>query len=467
MENGRLRDTLLELHHGGRSGVLRIEKGPQKRQLALRGGLLVFAESNLPEEHLVRVLVRLDLLPRAKVKEAAALMKGGKTSEEAALALNGSNEQHLEKGRMEQALCILAAAWGWNECDIRFFPGEGLIRSRVDLRLSLPDSIALSVRRAVSVRLFHAPPDFARRIFRRSRDSEAKIPIFPLDAAESLACSLLQEPAGGAAVLARLPSTETGPSDILLRLCLLGLIEAEEPARSGGTPDTDSSAGSLDALLQRFAAASLYEILSISPDAGPEEIQTAYHGLARQYHPDHFQSREHSPESRERAEQVFTCINRAYVTLKDPAARAEYDQTRLLQESKVEAELKARAAAPSDDARTARALFNDGRALLEQGEIEKAIERLKGCVWLNPEEAAYHHYLGMAEAEVPRLRKSAEQHFLKALELKSTATASRLELAKLYVNSGLVRKAEAQLRELLEWDPEHREAQRLLSELNP
>jgi tetratricopeptide (TPR) repeat protein len=142
-----------------------------------------------------------------------------------------------------------------------------------------------------------------------------------------------------------------------------------------------------------------------------------------------------------------------------------YDEKRLISESKVEAGLKARAAQQSEDERTAEALFHDGRALLAKGEFEIAVDRLKGCVWLDPEKAAYHHFLGVAESEIPKLRKSAEQHFLKAIELNQTATASRLELAKLYIKVELWRKAEQQLQELMRWDPDNHEVQRLFTEL--
>jgi predicted Zn-dependent protease len=45
-------------------------------------------------------------------------------------------------------------------------------------------------------------------------------------------------------------------------------------------------------------------------------------------------------------------------------------------------------------------------------------------------------------------------------------TASRLELAKLYIKVDLCRKAELQLQELMRWDPENSEVQKLLTELN-
>ncbi len=90
---------------------------------------------------------------------------------------------------------------------------------------------------------------------------------------------------------------------------------------------------------------------------------------------------------------------------------------------------------------------------------------MKACVWLAPEKAKFNHYLGVAESEIPKLRKSAEQHLLKALELDNTSMASRLELARLYIKVMLRRKAEAQLQELMRWDPHNREVQKLADEI--
>jgi curved DNA-binding protein CbpA len=292
---------------------------------------------------------------------------------------------------------------------------------------------------------------------------------FPLNNSESYVYSLLHEPVHASEVLALLPATEAKPGEILLRLFLLGMVEIQKPADpagiAGAAMESSSVVQLLDDMLTKFEAASLYEVLSVLPEATQQEIQAAYHQMAKQCHPDRFQSHEFSAEARDKAEQVFTCINRAYIALKDPVSRADYNEKRLIRESKVEAGLKARAAKQSEDEKTAEALFRDGRALLAKGDFEKAVERLKGCVWLDPEKAVYHHFLGMAESEMPKLRKSAEQHFLKAIEFNKMTTASRLELAKLYIKVGLRRKAEMQLQELLRWDPENPEVQKLLSEL--
>jgi curved DNA-binding protein CbpA len=467
--NRKLSDTLLEIHKNRRSGVLRFEHGPEKRQLVLDKGLLVFAESNLPDEHLVRVLVRLDLLPRTNVNEIASSMKNGKTSEEAILELPGSDMKNLETGRREQAMIILASLWGWDGSEMRFFAGENLIRCRLNLGLPLPEALLLSARRAVSSRLVRIPADFARGIFRAPEEFKDAALEFPLSNSESYVLSLLKNPLPASEIFALVSAAEATTEDVLMQLFLLGIVDMQPPAGEIDEKSPATESGStilqLDEMLSKFEAASLYEILSIPAEANQQEIQAAYHALAKQYHPDRFQSQGFSGEARVKADQIFTTINKAYIVLKDPASRVEYDEKRLVSESKVEAGLKAKTAKQSEDARTAEALYRDGRALLAEGEIEKAIERLRGSVWLDPERAVYHHYLGVAEAEMPKLRKSAEQHFLKALELNKLNFASRLELAKLYIKVELRRKAEQQLRELMRWDPENHEAQRLLAEL--
>ena len=467
--NRELLDAFLDIQKNRRSGVLRFERGPEKKQLILNKGLLDLAESNLPEEHLARFLVRLDLLPRAKVSEIASLMKTGKTSEEAILALPGSDTQSLKEGRHAQAISILATLWIWDKCNVRFFPGDRLVRSRLNLSLPLSEALVLAARHAASSGLMRMPKDFMQGFLRKATDCPAVALNLPLNRYESYAYSLLQQSVGGSDVLGLLSGIYEKPEEVLVCLFLLGMIEVEQVAdrtdKSNAEVSPSPVVQQLDELLLTFENSSLYKVLSVEPEASPDEIQAAYHRMAKQYHPDRFQSREFSEETRGKIDQVFTLINQAYITLKDPVFRADYDKKRKVSESKVEVGLKARAAKKSEDEKTAEALYCDGRALLLKGDAAKAVERLKGSVWLDPEKAVYHHYLGLAESEIPRLRKSAERHFMKAIELNNTTTASRLELAKLYLKVQLWRKAEQQLNDLMHWDPENLEAQRLLAEM--
>jgi len=466
---GKLLHILLELHNNATSAVVRVEKGAEKKQLVVNKGLLVFAESNVPDEHLARIAVKQNILPRTGIKEIASLMKGGKTSEEAFLAVSNSGEHDLENARREQAIIILASLLSWENCAIHLYPSDSLVRYKIHLGLSLLEALVLSARRSISERFIRIPSGFAEKTLCRTAEASASPPDYPLNKAEARAWALLEKPMKAEDLYPLLSDADAKPEEILLRLLVLGLIHTAEPSPVRHGPsvalEQDSALRILEDMLAGFKTASLYEILSISPEASSDEVQAAYHQLARQYHPDRFQSAAFSEETRAKAEQVFACINRAYFTLKDPVFRADYDEKRLSSESKVEAELKSRGTAQSDDEKTAEAIYREGRALLKCGDFEKAVEHLKACVWLAPEKAKFNHYLGVAESKIPKLRKSAEQHLLKALELDSTSIASRLELARLYIKVGLRRKAEAQLRELVQWDPHNREVQKLAEEI--
>jgi len=63
-----------------------------------------------------------------------------------------------------------------------------------------------------------------------------------------------------------------------------------------------------------------YEVLEVSRDATPEEINAAFRRLARIWHPDR------NPDQDE-AEAVFRRINTAYQVLNNEASRAEYDRS--------------------------------------------------------------------------------------------------------------------------------------------
>ncbi len=64
-----------------------------------------------------------------------------------------------------------------------------------------------------------------------------------------------------------------------------------------------------------------YEILGVKRDAAQKEIKSAYHKLARKWHPDL-----HTGKNKEDAEEKIKKINEAYEVLSDPEKRAKYDR---------------------------------------------------------------------------------------------------------------------------------------------
>jgi tetratricopeptide (TPR) repeat protein len=457
-------DALLEIHRSRQTGILRAELGTVKKQLAIRGGLLAYAESNAPDDHLVRILVRMKLVQRTTLNKVAAMMKEGMTADQAVLRGAKISAAELQEGLREQAVGILANLLGWAVPKVRFYPGDRFLRKLANLGAPLPATIVLAARRVVAEHRVPSSLISLKGYLLPAEAADNGRREFPLSSAEAFAFSTIQGPIPIEEVLAVLPSGEAQPMELIQRLLILGLIDLRT-----ALPEEDAGRAALsleiDDMLVRFETASLYEILSVPPDARDTEIKAAYHELARRYHPDRFQSAEHDPELRTRVEKLFTYVNRAYSTLSDAPARSEYDTERARKANQLDSALQARSSTDTDQEKMVDGLYRAGRIALGKGDYERAVTHLKECVWLRPEVAKFHHYLGIAQSGIVKLRKEAERHLLKALELDSTSLDSYMELGKLYMKVELPKRAAVQFQQALRWDPGNAEALRLLGSI--
>jgi tetratricopeptide (TPR) repeat protein len=388
-------------------------------------------------------------------------MKTGMTADAALVASGQADADTVQAGVREQAFEIIASVLGWEDVVVRYYAGEGLLGRGLDAAMEIPSLLTGAARRAASGR---SSALTSRGLVMLPESGLTLAMKLPLDPVEAFACSLVQQPVAVEDFLNLMPPGTTAPGEVLLRLVFLGLLRVQ-PAQAPApvAQQDDSAAGELEELLRRFEIADYYEILSLPGDAGQDEIKEAYHNLARRYHPDLFQADRFGADLRQRAERLFTYITAAYTTLTNSASRSAYDEQR--SGRKLDAALQARAGADMDKEKASAALYRVGQKALLDKDLEKAVMTLGECVFLRPDVARYRRALGCAQAEMPRYQKEAEQNLLKAIELDPMALESYVALGKLYMKVKLTRRAEAQFRHVLRWDPGNAEAARRLEEL--
>jgi ribosomal protein S12 methylthiotransferase accessory factor len=210
-------------------------------------------------------------------------------------------------------------------------------------------------------------------------------------------------------------------------------------------------------MLERHAALrgqNLYQVLGLTPAAGESEVRHNYYSLAKRLHPDKFSEE----ETKNRAEKLFAAITEAYATLSKSESRAEYDKSlTAASDNKPSAESTAASAAAM-----ARQNFLHGKSLFDKNEMVKALPFFEHAVEQDEAKEEYHRYLAMVQSRNPRLRKEAEKHFLRALELNPTSAENYAQLGLLYRKMGEDQKGTQNLQQALKWDSENKTARQAL-----
>ncbi len=101
---------------------------------------------------------------------------------------------------------------------------------------------------------------------------------------------------------------------------------------------------------------SLYEILSVAPDADAEELRAAFRRLSKKVHPDAGGS-----------DALFGQVKEAYDVLSDPARRAEYDRSLSMPVAIAYKEAPVVAYVPADDARDVSLVFSGSLSYVNHG----------------------------------------------------------------------------------------------------
>lgn len=218
-------------------------------------------------------------------------------------------------------------------------------------------------------------------------------------------------------------------------------------------------------IAERLAAldggADHYALLGVTPESGPEEVRTAYFGLARHLHPDRLSAAGITDE-RGDAHRVFARINEAFAVLSTPDRRAAYDRerraggTQVVQAQAAEVDSKVRRALDGEQA------YRRGEALLRRQQFPEALLEFKTAAELAPDESDHHAMLGwvtyVAAADRTAALPLARSHLRQALERNDRSLLAHLSLGRIARMEGADGEALTHLRTALEISPRNTDA---------
>jgi DNA-binding response OmpR family regulator len=154
-------------------------------------------------------------------------------------------------------------------------------------------------------------------------------------------------------------------------------------------PPERRSREELVALYEGMLILNHFDVLGVSEDAGPGEIERAYEIRAREFHPDRF--RRQTPEVREVALRIFERLGEAHHVLSDGGQRRRY-QVHMERERSHPPPVVVGHSPPA----AAEQVYYTGVDQLRQRRYREAAEAFRQAIALAPGQPSYHGALGWA-----------------------------------------------------------------------
>ena len=478
-----LAELIREVTAAGLTGSLRLARERARAAIYFEAGKLVFATSNL-RAHRLREVVKRNGLTAAHLSEFAFTASDDELA--AAMLQNRLlKPETLVSIRANQVSDVLRVALLWTNGTWEFDPRVRLADEvRVEINVN---GLLLECAR-------HLPAAFVVSRLERANSTYVKgegSAATKLRPAEAMVLSR----ASGSLTADELSTLgDTGAEDAYRAIYALSLSSLLQPsdwplaltadasrastkaprgvrstAAAAGPVETDQLAD-LEALFARLEIANdHYEVIDVPRLATIDEIKSAYHALARRFHPDRF----HQSEAglRAKVESAFARIAHAYETLSDQSLRIDYDSKRSAKPGAKAPKPATRAMdpngtkPPAPDAIRAENSFQNGLDALKRNRPDEAIRFLAEAAMLAPREARYRAHYGHALIRQSNTRRIAETELQAALSLEPENTSYRVMLAELYKQLGLQRRAEGELERALAADPKNEAARSLLLSL--
>lgn len=478
---------LLSLYRRRISATLTLDREGVEKRVLLHSGVPVLAESNLPSESLGIQLLDAGRITREDYARVVELVKKKRCKEGAALlALELVAPRDLFEALKLQVRRRLLDSIGWSRGRYQLVPGEPVLEEagafRCDPIPLVQEGVAIhwsgkAVRAALGANLDRylvATPRTASVAQRLHRDDAVDRLVAGVGGVEplgallenapptALAAALVLSGAGALAFSERPPACEAdaaeaedGALDIEIVVASTGVEKGRAAASGESAPEARPAAASEASAALRAEIAELhaslrdrnhYELLGLARDAEPGAIRRAYVAAAKRFHPDAV-ARAGLADLRSAAEAVFARIAEAHEVLGDPARRRDYDA------------VLDGGAEDLDTARLVQAesLYRKAEILLRAGNFAGALEFLRPCVALWPEDATYQSALGWSlYKKAPSDPKAAREHLEKAIVLDAEDAIAHFRLGMVLRALGEEENAATMLAKARRLDPKVR-----------
>ena len=480
-------ELLLQHAETQSTGVMTLLRGQVKKQLYLREGVLVSADSNLREEALGAVLVALGLLPASRLNELLGEVKRrGQKMGRVLTDMGWVSPDDVLLALAEQVRGRAVSCLRWNDGEASFEATTTFVGSLIEHRFDLPPLVFAGLRDTCTLDLLAATldqesgravrpngrfeqyradflaafgPDVAQvldggiEVAQLVLRPDASVLAYGLDALIATNLTDLEDTGrGDRDAFTTVETTTRGPApagmDALAEL-------ARSPTTAAGARATRAMAGpgaadeplpdDLKLEYLEIHGRTPEEVLGIGPGATQDQISRAYEAKRARI----VELAAVGPH-RNMLEEMLEAYARARASLASRGTAEPTDE---------------RPAGPQVqdagmDPLGAELAFGEGRALLTAGNVKDAVAKLKKAVDSRPDQAAYHAWLGWSlwKARGAAASGEARDWLSHAVTLDPDSTEAHALLGALLLGTGDPGSARAHLERTLALRPDQPEA---------
>lgn len=447
---------LRNIHFNKRTGILKFKHENIEKTLCFQEGNLIFAKTNQPDERLGVILYKLGKISKEIYSKIDQYIKPKQKLGETLIRSGIISKKDLYDGWISQMREIALGIFPFFEGEFVFEEMETFIDQEFESKISIPFLIEDGIRR---MKYHPSLQSFMEEIpFRKG-----KVYFYLLTEEEKEILELIDGKTSAEDILRSAGySPELFWKSLYLFYCL-DLIdvrtegeeieEKEVEARDSQAIEDRNRLAELETLRKKLHTLDYYQILNVSQSASEDEIKKGYFTVARKYHPDSF-DQNLPQEVKEKIEQVFDHVTKAYHTLSDKEKREEYDSQAGISPEEEEQDLS----------KIADIKFRKAKTLYHQKRYEDALILLEEAIRIYKDKGSFYLLLALTESKLPSLYKKAEEDFLKAIEFDPWNPECYVGLGLFYKQEGLPARASKQFKKALELDPEHNIALREVHE---
>lgn len=466
--DGTLPTALRDIYVGRKSGVLRFAHGTESLSVHFVKGHVFHGESGVEETHLGEMMVARGLLSAADRDRAAAIVLS--THKRMGSVLVGMGILDLDQLRDVLALHvreILLRVFSWSQGNYVFDERDQAPPPEYDvtLKLSTAEMILAAVRSLTNREAIRQGLGNLDRILFLSTDPLLRFQKVALTPADGFLLSRVDGRSSANEILKIIPLPAEEVERSLFGLLCTGFVEYLPLAPREPPPGWEELRQEVLEASQDLARRTHYQVLGVSRYAPEPVLQAAYYRLAKRYHPD----TQHHPQLadlRDRLEALFVRVREAYETLRNPQARAAYEQ-QLARASRSPDPPAPPPPEPEEEVRRLEEIYKKAQERFAERKFWEVVGLLEALAPLAQGRLRHKARVLLAQTyfKNPQWRREAEAEVLGVLQEAPDDVDARFALAEMYRDRGQREKAIEAFHEVVKLRPKHREAISELAEL--